>query len=69
MISPCYGCQRRHGHCHAECPDYTEYWAKCEQLRAARAADAKTREMREGLRKQLVKQKNQARQGRLNRRK
>lgn len=63
--NPCgVDCPRRGEGCHAKCNDYAAFWERCEERRKARAEAASIREMREGLRKNLVRKMAYVRQGR-----
>ena len=65
MKNPCSpGCPERTEDCHGKCPRYAAFWEKCEERRKQREMNRTIRDMREGMRKSLVRKAARQRQWR-----
>ena len=65
MDNPCgKDCPERAEDCHGKCPRYAALWAECEKRRKQRELNRQSRDMREGMRKSLVKKAARQRQWR-----
>lgn len=63
--NPCRpDCPGRSDTCHGNCPKYAAFWDWCEARRRAQGLENDTKDMREGLRKSLVKKAGRIRQNR-----